>query len=152
MRIALPDPSAFGRAAERVSAWADDLRRRGLLRKVQYATSYSETGRWGSGPAIQAAEAVFITDSHAVLTQLGQPARPSRQALVAAQIAAIAVACTDTVEAAMRWLIDHVPAAAPQPVPKPLFGEAVRLAHPGGDWAGLRAVAGGATLVDAWKK
>ncbi|MEW2384053.1 lantibiotic dehydratase [Micromonospora sp. NPDC047707] len=151
LRIALPDASAFGPAAQRVSAWADDLRRRGLLREVQYATSYPETGRWGSGPAMQAAEAVFIADSHAVLTQLRQPVRPSRQALVAAQIAAIAIAYTGSVEAGMRWLIDHVPPAAPQPVARPLFREAVRLAHPGGDWAALRAVPGGTAIVDAWK-
>ncbi|MFI2652516.1 lantibiotic dehydratase [Micromonospora fulviviridis] len=151
LRIALPDPSAFGPAAERVSAWADDLCRRGLLREVQYATSYPETGRWGAGPAMQAAEAVFIADSHAVLTQLRQPVRPNRQALVAAQIAAIAVAYTGSVEAGMRWLIDHVPATAPQPVERPLFREAVRLAHPGDDWAALRAVAGGTAIVDAWK-
>lgn len=151
LRIALPDASAFGRAAQHVSAWADDLRQRGLLREVQYATSYPETGRWGSGPAMQAAEGVFIADSHAVLTQLRQPVRPSRQALVAAHTAAIAVAYTGSVEAGMRWLIDHVPAAAPQPVPRPLFREAVRLAHPGDDWAALRAVAGGTAIVDAWK-
>ncbi|MEU4383198.1 lantibiotic dehydratase [Micromonospora echinofusca] len=151
LRIALPDASAFGPAAERVSAWADDLRRRGLLREVQYATSYPETGRWGSGPAMHAAEAVFIADSHAVLTQLRQTVRPSRQALVAAHTAAIAVAYAGSVETGMRWLIAHVPATAPQPVPRPLFREAVRLAQPGGDWAALRAVAGGSAIVDAWK-
>ncbi|MBQ1061996.1 MULTISPECIES: lantibiotic dehydratase [Micromonospora] len=151
LRIALPDPSEFGPAAGRVSAWADDLRRRGLLREIQYATSYPETGRWGSGAAMQAAEAVFIADSHAVLTQLRQPVRPRRQALVAAQIAAIAVAYTGNVDAGMRWLIDHVPPTAPQPVERPLFHEAVRLAHPGDDWAALRAVPGGTAVVDAWK-
>ncbi|MFJ8691208.1 lantibiotic dehydratase [Micromonospora wenchangensis] len=151
LRIALPNPSAFGPVAQRVSAWADDLRRRGLLREIGYATSYPETGRWGSGPAMQAAEAVFIADSHAVLTQLREPARPSRQALVAAQIAAIAVAYTGSVDAGMRWLVDHVPATAPQPVERPLFREAVRLAHPGDDWAALRAVPGGTAVVDAWK-
>ncbi|MFI7208893.1 lantibiotic dehydratase [Micromonospora aurantiaca (nom. illeg.)] len=151
LRIALPDPSAFGPAAGRVSAWADDLRRRGLLREVQYAASYPETGRWGSGAAMQAAEAVFIADSHAVLTQLRQPVRPRRQALVAAQIAAIAVAYTGNVDAGMRWLIDHIPPTAPQPVERPLFHEAVRLAHPGDDWAALRAVPGGTAIVDAWK-
>ncbi|MGW0239878.1 lantibiotic dehydratase [Micromonospora chalcea] len=151
LRVALPDASSFGPAAERVSMWADDLRQRGLLREIQYATSYPETGRWGSGPAMQAAEAVFIADSHAVLTQLRQSVRPSRQALVAAQIAAIAVAHTGSVEAGMRWLVDRVPAAAPQPAPRPLFQEAVRLAHPGGDWAALRAAPGGMAIVDAWK-
>ncbi|MFE9187939.1 lantibiotic dehydratase [Micromonospora haikouensis] len=151
LRIVLPALSAFGPVAERVSAWADDLRRRGLLRELQYATSYPETGRWGSGPAMQAAEEVFIADSHAVLTQLRQPARPSRQALAAAQIAAIAVAYTGGVEAGMRWLVDHVPATAPQPVPRSIFREAVRLAQPGDDWAALRAAPGGTAIVDAWK-
>ncbi|MFC8850694.1 MULTISPECIES: lantibiotic dehydratase [unclassified Micromonospora] len=151
LRIVLSDPSAFGPVAERVSAWADDLRRRGLLRELQYATSYPETGRWGSGPAMQAAEDVFIADSHAVLTQLRQPVRPSRQALTAAQIAAIAVAYTGGTEAGMRWLVDHVPATAPQPVPRSIFREAVRLAQPDDDWAALRAAPGGTAIVDAWK-
>jgi hypothetical protein len=78
---------------------------------------------------------------HPRRTDTAAPTRtPEPQALVAAQVAAIAVAYTDSVEAGMRQLIDHVPATAPQPVPRPLFGEAVRLAQPNGDWAALRAV------------
>ncbi|WP_373861727.1 lantibiotic dehydratase C-terminal domain-containing protein [Micromonospora saelicesensis] len=138
-RIALSHPSAFGPTAERVSAWADDLRVRGMLREVQYATSYRDRPV-GIRICHASCRSVFIADTHAVLTQLRQPARPSRQALVAAQVAAIAVAYTDSVEAGMSRLIDHVPATAPQPVPRPLFGEAVRLAQPSGDWAALRAV------------
>ncbi|MET8090791.1 lantibiotic dehydratase [Micromonospora sp. NPDC005220] len=151
LRIVLPDVSAFGPAAQRVSVWADDLRLRGLLREVQYATSYPETGRWGSGPAMRAAEAVFIADSHAVVTHLRQPARPSRQALVAAHTAAIAIAYAGGLDAGMRWLIDHVPAAAPHPIARPVFREAVRLAHPGDDWAALRELDGGTAIVDGWK-
>lgn len=149
LRIALPDPQEFGTVARRVSAWADDLHRAGLLREVTYATSYPETGRWGSGPAMAAAEAVFSADSRAVLTQLSQRTRPHRQALVAAHSAAIAVAFTGSVTEGMRWLIDHVPAAAPQPVPRSVFKEAVRLTDPSRDWAALRAAPGGAAIVDS---
>ncbi|MEV4210163.1 lantibiotic dehydratase [Micromonospora sp. NPDC049662] len=151
LRIALPDVSAFGPAAQRVSAWADDLRRRGLLREVQYATSYPETGRWGSGPAMQAAEGVFIADSHAVATHLRQLVRPSRQALVAAHTVAIAIAFAGGLDEGMRWLIDHVPATAPHPIARPVFREAVRLSDPGNDWTALRQLHGGAAIVDAWK-
>lgn len=151
LRLALPDPEAFGPAARTVSSWADRLHRCGLVRDVQYVTSYPETGRWGSGPAMAAAESVFGADSRAVVTQLGLPLRPHRQALVAAHSAAIAVAFTGDVAAGMRWLIEHVPAAAPQRVPRPVLDEAVRIANPADDWAALRAAPGGASIHDAWQ-
>lgn len=122
-----------------------------LLREVAYATSYPETGRWGSGPAMAAAEAVFRTDSRAVIAQLGLQARPHRQALVAAHTAAIAVAFTGSVTAGMQWLAGHVPATAPSPVPRPVFSEAVRIADPSGDWAALRAAPGGSAITSAWQ-
>ncbi|MGH3735011.1 MAG: lantibiotic dehydratase [Micromonosporaceae bacterium] len=150
LRVALSNPDEFGAAAGKVSAWADALHRDGLLREVTYATSYPETGRWGSGPAMTAAEAVFRADSSAVLTQLRQQARPHRQALVAANSAAIAIAFTGSALAGMRWLIDHVPASAPQPVPRAVFSEAVRVADPSDDWAALRGAPGGAAILDRW--
>ena len=151
LRIALPDPAAFGPIARTVSTWADELHRIGLLREVIYPTSYPETGRWGCGAAMRAAEAVFGADSRALLVQLAQPRRPHRQALVAAHTVAIAEAFTGSVTAGMRWLIDHVPAAAPKPVPRSVFAEAVRVADPRDNWAALRAAPGGAAIVGAWK-
>lgn len=151
LRITLPDPAAFGPAAHTVSTWADDLHQRGLLRDVQYVTSYPETGRWGSGPAMTAAEGVFSADSRAVLAQLSQRVRPHRQALVAAHSSAIAVAFTGSVKAGMRWVIDHVPAAAPQSVARSVFDEAVRLADPSDQWAALRAAPGGAAITGGWQ-
>jgi hypothetical protein len=49
LRIALPAAAEFGPAARSVSSWAGRLRIQGLLRDVQFATSYPETGRWGTG-------------------------------------------------------------------------------------------------------
>ncbi|WP_329423591.1 lantibiotic dehydratase [Streptosporangium sp. NBC_01495] len=151
LRVTLPDPDAFGPAARTVSTWAEELHRGGLLREVAYPTSYRETGRWGSGPAIDAAEAVFGADSRALLVQLGLPVRPHHQSLVAAHTAAIAVAFTGSVATGMRWLIDHVPATAPGRVARPVFTEAVRITDPRDDWAALRAAPGGAAIVAAWK-
>ncbi|RSM80973.1 bacteriocin biosynthesis protein [Kibdelosporangium aridum] len=152
LRIALPssEPAVFGEAAGQVSAWADRLRRQGLLHEVAYATSYPEIGRWGTGPALAAAEAVFTADSRAVLAQLAQPARPHDHALVAANFTAIAVAFMGGIEAGMRWLTGHVPAKPPAVVPRSLFAEARRLADPVQDFCALRNEPGGAAIVAAW--
>jgi thiopeptide-type bacteriocin biosynthesis protein len=151
LRIALPDPADFASTARTVSAWADELRTAaGLLADLRYPTSYREMGRWGSGPAWDAAEDVFHADSRAVVAQLTQPRRPQQRTLVAAHTFAIASAFLGRPEAGARWLIDHVPQGAPAPVSRPLFAEAVRLSDPSGDWEALRAAPGGEAIVTAW--
>ncbi|MFC0860932.1 lantibiotic dehydratase [Sphaerimonospora cavernae] len=151
LRIALPDADTFGPVARTVSTWAEQLRRDGLLRELIYPSSYPEIGRWGAGEAMAAAERVFATDSRAVLTQLRLPARPHRQALVAAHTVAIAEAFTGSTAAGMHWLIDHIPAKAPARVPRPVFTEAVDIADPRDDWAALRAAPGGTQIAEAWE-
>lgn len=140
----------FGEAAGRVSTWTDRLRRQGLLREVAFATSYPETGRWGSGVALAAAEAVFTADSRSVLAQLAQPVRLHHHALAAANFAAIAVAFTGGTEAGTRWLIDHVPAKPPAAVPRPVFTEARHLADPREDFRALHSAPGAAAIVTTW--
>ncbi|WP_404949629.1 lantibiotic dehydratase [Streptomyces sp. ARC14] len=150
LRIALPDPDDFADTTHTVSAWADELRTAGLLADLRYPTSYRETGRWGSGPAWDAAEAVFRADSLATVAQLAQPVRPAQRTLVAAHFFAIASALLGGPDAGARWLIDHIEPTAPNPVPRSQFTDAVRLADPRGDWAALRSAPGGAAIVDAW--
>ncbi|WUS42091.1 lantibiotic dehydratase [Kitasatospora sp. NBC_01250] len=150
LRIALPDPADFGSAATVVSTWASELHQAGLLAEVAYPTSYTETGRWGDGPAWETAEQVFRADSAAVLAHLSQPVRPGRHALLAAHTVAIAVGFTGSTTAGLRWLIENVPARAPSSVARPVFSEAVRLSDPAADWAALRGEAGGAAIVEAW--
>ncbi|WP_093719513.1 lantibiotic dehydratase [Streptomyces sp. DI166] len=150
VRIALPDPEAFADTARTVSAWADELRSIGLLADLRYPTSYREMGRWGSGSAWEAAENVFRADSRAILAQLRQPQRPGPRTLVAAHTVAITSAFLGTIEAGMKWLIDHIPPTAPAPVPRPQFTEAVRLADPSDDWSALRSVPGGDAIVSGW--
>ncbi|MGW5102177.1 lantibiotic dehydratase [Streptomyces sp. NPDC004100] len=150
VRIVLPDPEAFADTARTVSTWSDELRSTGLLADLRYPTSYREMGRWGSGIAWEAAEEVFRADSRAVLVQLAQPQRPGQRTLVAAHTVAIASAFLGSTEAGMRWLIDHIPPTAPEPVPRPQFTDAVRLADPSDDWAALRHVPGGDAIVSGW--
>lgn len=150
LRIALSAPDAFGATAATVSAWADELRAAGLLADLRYPSSYRETGRWGSGAAWDTAEEVFRADSRAVVIQLAQLHGPGRRALVVANTLAIAAAFLGSPEAAMRWLITHVPPTAPVRVPRAEFTEAVRLADARDGWAALRGAPGGAAAVAAW--
>ena len=151
LRIALPGPAAFGQVAAEISAWCTKVNRLGLLREVRYPTSFPEYGRWGAGQAWSAAEEVFRADSRALLTQLSEPIRPPGQVLVAAQTVAVATAFTGSLATGMRWLIEHISATPPARVPRTRFQQAVRLADPSDDWAALRAVDGGAAIVDAWQ-
>ncbi|MGW3071668.1 lantibiotic dehydratase [Kitasatospora sp. NPDC001132] len=150
LRIALPEPVAFGPAATVISTWTAELHQTGLLSEVVYPTSYTETGRWGEGPAWAAAEEVFRTDSAAVLAQLSQTVLPGWRALLAAQAVAITAGFAGSTTAGLRWLVDNVPAQAPTAVPRSVFREAVHLADPARGWAALRAEPGGAAIVDAW--
>lgn len=150
LRIELPTSEAFGDVARTVSTWADELNTAGLLREIRYPTSYPETGRWGSEQAWDAAEDVFRADSHALLTQLSQPARPGRRALAAAHTVSIACAFHGSTRKGMRWLIDNIPAHAPARIPRHEYNEAVRLADPRGRWRALRSTPGGAAITDSW--
>jgi len=154
LRISLPggpDAERFGRTCQSITAWAQRLQAAGLAGPVSYATSFPEVGRWGSGEAYARAAAVFGADSRAVLAQLRHPARLEPAVLAAVNMVAIAVAFTGGIPAGMSWLIDHLPASAPSPVPRPVLTQAAALADPTDRWAALRAVPSGAQLADTWE-
>lgn len=150
LRIALPDARQFGPGAHYLSTWAGRLRRLGLLRDVQFAAYYPETGRWGSGPVMAAAEGVFGADSRALVAQFAEPSRPHPQALCAAHFVAIAAGFTGSNQAGMSWLIEHAKTETTSAVPRCALAEAVRLADPRDDWAALRAAPGGQAITEAW--
>jgi thiopeptide-type bacteriocin biosynthesis protein len=150
LRIILESPDEFGLAARTVGMWAARLGEQGLLREVRYPADYPETGRWGSGSAWAAAQQVFEADSAAVVTQLRLPVQPPRRALAAAHAVAISAAFTASIPAGMQWLLDHIPAAPPGRVPRPVLDQARHLADPAADWAALRSGPGGDAICDAW--
>ncbi|MFM9371891.1 lantibiotic dehydratase [Streptomyces sp. Da 82-17] len=150
LRIAVPEPAEFGPTATRVSEWAAGLRREGLLSDVQFATSYPETGRWGTGESMRLAEEVFAADSRALAVQFAQPHRPHRQVLAAANFISLAAAFTGSTVAGIDWLITHGRIKDPTPLDRAVLKEAVRLADPSDDFESLRNVPGGAAINDAW--
>ncbi|MFJ6752231.1 lantibiotic dehydratase [Streptomyces sp. NPDC091266] len=150
LRIALPDDGGFGTAAAYVAEWAARLRQQGLVGDVQFATSYPETGRWGAGGGMEAAEKVFAADSAALTTAFAQPARPHPQALAAANLISIASDFTGSNTEGMNWLIRHAHLTDTDPLDRAVRKEAIRLADPTDDWAGLRAAPGGPAIHAAW--
>lgn len=152
LRIAVPSPQDFAPAAHRVSEWAAGLRRAGLLSDMQFATSYPETGRWGTGPLMSLAEDIFAADSRALAVQFAQNERPHQQALTAANFISLAAAFTGTTANGMDWLITHGRITDPRPLDRTVLGEAVRLADPTNDWAALRVAPGGAAIATAWSE
>ncbi|MFH9826462.1 lantibiotic dehydratase [Streptomyces bobili] len=152
LRIAIPDPQAFAPTAQRVGAWTAGLRRAGLLTDMHFATSYPETGRWGTGPLMSLAEDVFAADSRTLAVQFAQRTRPRHQVLAAANFVALTVAFTGSAAAGMGWLIAHGRITDPRPLDRSVLGEAVRLADPTDDWAALRAAPGGAAIAAAWSE
>ncbi|TYB40793.1 lantibiotic dehydratase [Actinomadura chibensis] len=151
LRIALADSMEFGIAAARVGSWAQRLRRSALLRDVQITTYYPETGRWGNGLLMAAAEEVFSADSRAVTAQLGEGTELHSQTLSAAQFLAMAIAFKGTAELGVSWATQYVAVDASEPIPRDLLNEAVRLADPTNDWISLRSLSGGQAIVDAWR-
>ncbi|MGW3240892.1 lantibiotic dehydratase [Streptomyces olivaceus] len=152
LRIAVPNEQDFPLTAQRVSAWANGLRRAGLLTDMQFATSYPETGRWGSGPLMSLAEDVFAADSRALAVQFAQSTRPHRQVLAAANLVSIAAAFTGSTAAGMDWLITHGRITDPRPLDRTVRRQAVHLADPTDGWAALRAAPGGPVIARAWNE
>ncbi|MFN2494974.1 MAG: thiopeptide-type bacteriocin biosynthesis protein [Pseudonocardiaceae bacterium] len=155
LRIRLRGTDDAATAAARVGEWAAELRRRGLVGQVQFDTYYPETGRFGHGAAMAAAEAGFAADSAAVLTQLRATRRhsgPHPPAVLAASLVDLAITVTEGVEQGMRWLIGHLRAPSLPAPARQVHHHAILLADPTDGWAGLRAQPGGEDIATAWAR
>lgn len=153
LRVRLPHADAYGPAAAQVGAWAARLRRRRLLSRLQLDTYQPETGRYGHGPAMAAAEQVFVADSAAALAELDIASSSTLGVpeLAAASLVDIAVGFTGDTAAAMRWLTTGLPNET-APTTRDVLTAAVGLADPSGDWAALRAADTTGTLWVAWQR
>jgi lantibiotic biosynthesis protein len=149
--VALQEHAEFGHAAACLSGWGEELRRVGLASGVDFTAYTPETGRWGTGAAMEAAEHMFVADAAAVAAQFSHRPQANGRVLAAAHFTAITCAFTGSTSAGLRWLIDHAdvgPAAGREQ--REIRRQAVRLINPDQDWAALRATPGGTALVEAW--
>ncbi|MDT0445710.1 lantibiotic dehydratase [Streptomyces johnsoniae] len=130
LRVRIPSDDEATVCTQAVARWADQLRGERLVGPLAFGTYHPETGRYGTGTAMEAAETVFTADSEAVAAQLRH--------LTASAVSPIALTVwgmVDTVrgflgaEQAMRWLSSHPVPAVRQTADRVTAGEAVRLAQ-----------------------
>ncbi|MEV6499727.1 lantibiotic dehydratase [Streptomyces prunicolor] len=151
LRLRLPTPAAFGTAAQHVGAWAAELRNIGLIRRIQWDTDEPETGRYGTGDTLATAERAFATDSGAALAQLTLGLPPHLQpAVTAASFADIAATLTGSPATGNRWLTEHLLKGEGEAPSRDLQAQAIQLSAPDRDFAALRALPGGESVVSAW--
>lgn len=151
LRLHLPSTDVFGAVAQRVAAWATELRREGLIQRVAWDTDYPEIGRYGTGTALESAERFFAADSSAALAQLAVavPA-DDRPAVTAASYVDIATGLLGSQPTASAWLTQHLPRASDEKIPRNVLAFAVRLTSPSGGPA-LADLAGGEAVTRAWR-
>ncbi len=153
LRLHLPNAEGYGPAAHRLGAWAADLRRAGILGRLQLDTYYPETGRYGFEAAMTAAERAFAADSTVALAQLQMATQAAvpLEAITVAGLVDLTISFAGNPATGMRWLIDRLPRES-APVERALYDTATRLAVPHDGWAGLRATAGGESVLHAWQR
>ncbi|WNI28349.1 lantibiotic dehydratase [Streptomyces sp. ITFR-6] len=153
IRFSLPRPGDFADTAWEVARWADALREEGLIQRVQWDTYVPEAGRYGTGPALAAAEAYFAADSAAALAQmrLGLPAE-LRPAITAASYMDIASGFLGSPGAAHAWLTEHLLRADGATAPRHTQALVLRLTENDNQGTSLSDFPGGDAVRDAWQR
>jgi lantibiotic biosynthesis protein len=146
--LALTGPDAYAEAADRLHAWAMQLRRDRLCSEVTFATYHPQPGRYGPGPALAAAEQVFATDTAAALTQItvSRGMGISGQALAAVSMVELCDALAPTTQAAMAWIIEHLPRTG-KPLPTDPRDQTLAWSQ-----TGHAETAAHAAVTTAWKE
>ncbi|UUU32400.1 lantibiotic dehydratase [Streptomyces sp. CA-210063] len=70
LRIAAHSPGEHTAVIRAVARWAANLQRESLISRLVFDGYRPEFGRYGTGPALESAEAVFVADSDAARTAL----------------------------------------------------------------------------------
>ena len=118
----------YGQAAIRVGRWAVALRRQGLADDLRLDTYRPETDRYGTGPAMSAAEELFGADSRAALAQLAaKDSQIAPQALTAASMLDLAAAMLGSRESGCEWLVARPEPPGRAPIDRGVLRQAVAL-------------------------
>ncbi|MCY9784958.1 lantibiotic dehydratase family protein [Nocardiopsis sp. EMB25] len=150
--VRLVDEDVYGWAAEQAHDWAEGLRDARLVSGLTLATHEPQTGRYGHGPVMDAAEAVFSSDSAAALAQIhtAEKAGHDGQALAAASMVDLSASFATSPEQGMSWLVEHLP-RQPGRVDRRVREQARALVERPGDHTRLRSLPGGQDVADAWE-
>ncbi|MEW1864605.1 lantibiotic dehydratase [Streptomyces sp. NPDC088194] len=127
LRLLLPGPEGFGAAAQRVAAWAAELLEEGLIQRIAWDTDQPETGRYGTGAVLDAAEAYFAADSAAARAQMLLDPADHQPAAAAASFVDIATSLLGSRQAGLGWMIRNLPRTDGQAPPRHTQAIAVRL-------------------------
>jgi thiopeptide-type bacteriocin biosynthesis protein len=148
--LRLPDPTAFGPAAQLVNTWADTLRSQRLASRLELAAYPPQTGPYGHGPALDAAHLVFAADSAAGVAQIRAAADDAAtgQALTAASMFDLAVRFTGDADQASDWLTRTLPQERGS-IPRDRIALAQALADP--EHTALQALPGGPEVAASWQ-
>ncbi|MFJ2915596.1 lantibiotic dehydratase [Streptomyces sp. NPDC087228] len=108
------DAGQFGPYAATIGQWAQSMRDCGLIASVSFDVYRPEVGRYGAGPTMDAAEAVFAADSAMAAASLRHVPRSVSPASWAALNLVDIVRCVlGGLGEAMSWLAEHPVPAGP---------------------------------------
>ncbi|MDL2075834.1 lantibiotic dehydratase [Streptomyces sp. GXMU-J15] len=145
-------PDAYGAAAQHVRRWADTLHGTGLAAGLVLAPYQPQTGRFGHGPAMDAAHQVFAADSAAALAQIQLTERTGAlapQALAAASALHLVTPLAPDTAVAEEWLVRALPQGTGR-LNRALRTQVLELAAPNGASV-LAALPGGQAVAEAWR-
>ena len=151
--LRLPTAASYGEATARVGAWAAELRDHSLVSQLLLAPYQPETGRYGHGPAMMAAEEVFAADSAAALARITTTLDTATSALplAAAGMFDLAISYAPTASQGAGWLISDLSREHGK-LDRSLRDTALLLADPRDAWAALRGSPGGESVLRAWTR
>ncbi|MGH8920468.1 MAG: thiopeptide-type bacteriocin biosynthesis protein, partial [Actinomycetes bacterium] len=144
------DHNHYAACTNAVGEWTQRMRQAGMVGRLVIDTYYPEIGRYGHGPALDAAEDVFAADSHLVAAALRSlPATIAHPtALAVANMVGIINAFFGDLAEAMDWLVARPIPATPS-TEREVTDQAIRLATEVGL---LRELPGWAGAVErAWQ-
>ncbi|MGN9911115.1 lantibiotic dehydratase [Phytohabitans sp. LJ34] len=150
LRIRVNNANDHAAAAMAVGHWAQQLVEASAVSHLTLAPYYPEIGRYGPGPAMDAAEAVFVADSRAVAAAMRLlPLRLIHPMAVAAiGMVDIADGFHTSPDAATGWLLEHFAAESGPPVDRAIADHAAI-------WATRRTLPDGSDMpilvAEAWQ-
>jgi thiopeptide-type bacteriocin biosynthesis protein len=148
LRIRCPAPGMFAAAASRLAVWAETLMDAGLLGPLRLDTYLPETGRFGDGAVMRAAEVVFAADSAAAAAQLALSETGS--AVMAASFIDITTSLAASPAEGLRWLVQHAPRAVAKAPSRDVRSCAIDLSAP--HHRTLASIPCGDRVLAAWAR